>query len=127
VLFAAFAETKSDLYEAPLEKHLEGYEREAIVLCRFGKFADFPAVEQQFAFALADVIVNAGLGVLSNVAVAQPDFPVVDSRVAFVKRDLVIANAFDFTAGEDDSAIQLVENVKFVSRTAIAADDLAIC
>jgi len=127
VLFAAFAETKSDLYEAPLEKHLQRHQRQAVIFSGFCKLADLSAVQQQLAFALAGMIVDTGLCVLGNVTVTQPDFFVVDSRVAFVQSDFVVANAFDFAAGQNDAAVQFIQNVKFMPRTAITADDLAIC
>jgi hypothetical protein len=126
VLFAAFAESESKFDEAALEEDGEGNEREAVVFAGFGEFADFAAVEEQFAFALSGVVVDAGFGVFGDVAVDEPDFVAFDAGVGFFDGDFVIADAFDFAAGEHDAAVDFVEDVVFVSRAAVGADDLAI-
>jgi hypothetical protein len=126
VLFATFAQAEPNFDETALEKDLQRHKCQAIIFCRFGKFADFPPIQQQFAFALAGVIVDAGLSILGNVTVTQPHFFVVNASVAFIQRDLVIADAFDLTAGQYDAAVQFIQHVKFVASTTVAADDLTI-
>lgn len=80
VLFAAFAEAKSDFHEATLKEHLQRHQRQAVIFRRHGEFTNLTSVQQQFAFALAGMIVDTGLSVLGDVAVTQPDFFVVDAR-----------------------------------------------
>ena len=125
VLFSTFAQSQPNFDKATLEEYLQWHESQAVIFSGLGELANLTTIQQRFAFSLTLVIVDAGLRVFSDIAAAQPDFFMVDASIAFVERDLVIADAFDFAARQHDTAVKFVEDVEFVTCATIGADDLA--
>ena len=72
------------------------------------------------------MVVDGGLGVFGDVAIDEPDFVIINTRIGFFDGDLIVADAFDFAAGEHNATVNFVEHIIFVPRAAVGTDDRAI-
>src|SRR5262249_32856405 len=102
----------------------EGNQRQPLLLGGGRELAEFPFLQQQLARPPRLVVLDVGLRILGDVAAEEPQLAVADAGVGLVERALVVPQALDFGPLEDDAALELVENVVFVRRLAVAGDDL---
>ena len=72
------------------------------------------------------MVVDGCLSIFGDDTIDEPDFVIVNTRVSFFDGDLVVADAFDFAAGELNPAVDFVEHIVFVPRAAVGADDRAV-
>ncbi len=68
------------------------------------------------------MIEHRRLRILGNVGTDEPYFSVINARVGFFDGNLVVADALDFAAMQDNSAIKFIEDIVFVPGPAIGTD-----
>lgn len=127
VLSAPFTKSQTEFDEAPLKKNGKGDQRQAVIFSCFRELANFPPIHQQFTLPLSLMIKDAGLGVFCDVAIDQPDFPVINACVGFFDRDFVIPHAFNFAASQHHPAVQFIKDVVLMTSAAIGTDDHSVC
>ena len=124
--FSALHNGKPNLHETSLEEDRQRDQRQTVILRDLGEFANFATMQQELAFSLSSMIIDRGFGIFGDVAVNQPDLVVVDASIRLFDGDLVIADTFDFAAGQNNAAVQFVQNIVLMPRAAVLADDLSL-
>jgi hypothetical protein len=69
---------------------------------------------------------DIGLRIDGDVAAQQPEFVVTDARVCFLQRHFIVAQALDLASFEDNSALQLLENLVLVPGSPVSTDGARI-
>ena len=75
------------------------------------QFADFLAVEQQFAVAAGVVVVVRPVEILGDVHVFHPDFALLDDAKRIHQARLSLADGLDFRPGQNDTRRKRVEQL----------------
>lgn len=124
--FFAAADGDVHFYLATEKIHRKRNERQALVAGLFGELCQFAAVEQQLASPFGLVIEKAGLRVNGNVAADEPQFTLADAGVGLFQRSLAVPQTLHFTPFQDEAALDLIQNLVLVPRSAIGADRLIV-
>src|SRR6185503_5781343 len=110
------------LHAAVLEVHAQRDEREALLRHLASHLLDFVAMQQELALAFFVVAVVAGVTVRADVDVAQPDFALVDARIAVAQVDAPLTDRLHLGTEQRHAGFPLVEDVVVVQCLAVVGD-----
>src|SRR5262245_55528493 len=80
-------------------------------------------MHQQLAATLGLVIERVRIVVFRDVGADEPDFVLVDAAIGFIERESAGAKALDFTANENDAALERVEHQIVMPGLAVIRDN----
>jgi hypothetical protein len=119
VLLATAADPEEEFGHSSFEVHFQRDERKSLFERPVGKPLDLPAVEQQLAGALGDVIKTVRLHVFRDIAANEPDLAVLDPGVRLVERHPAAAQALDLAPDQDQAAFERIEHEVVVPGLAV--------
>src|SRR5580698_837892 len=117
--FLAAGETELHLYQAACEVEAQRNDRQAFFGDATLQPDDFVLMQEQLARPRRFGIRVAPLLIRLNVHSHEPRFPVAKTRVRFAQARTAATNCLHFRAGQDQAGLQRLEDVKFVTRSAI--------
>lgn len=120
--FAALGECEFTLQPAVLQVKTKRNQRQSFLGRPSYKLADLTAVQQKFSRPKGIVIRIVTMGIRTNVAIEQPDFPAFDKAISILEIDTAISCGFDLGPCQDDSSFELFEDLVIVKGLSVNRD-----